>query len=151
MKRCKICRKKPRLKRRINSDGVLFCSDACYEKWEHPLGDYDHPYVNDYEMIRLDYMKWARSYEERLLEGYFDGSINPRYLIEELDEVIDEYYDYRLLEGRDGVYSEEIYSYLQKFEEIRETIQTWKIDDHKRKRIFKAMEREWKEKLAINE
>ena len=142
MKRCKICRKKPRLKRRINSDGVLFCSDACYEKWEHPLGDYDHPYVNDYEMIRLDYMKWARSYEERLLEGYFDGSINPRYLIEELDEVVDEYYDYWLLEGRNGVYSAEIYSYLQKFEEIRVAIQNWKVDEYKRNRLFKEMERE---------
>lgn len=145
MKRCKVCRKKPRLKRRVNSDGVLFCSDFCYEKWDHPPGDYDHPYVNDYEMIRLDYMKWARSYEERLLEGYFDGSTRPRYLIEELDEVVGEYDDYWRLEGRDGVYSAEIYSYLQKFEEIRVAIQNWKVDEYKRKRLFKEMEREWEE------
>lgn len=145
-KRCKICRKKPKLERRVNSEGIVFCSDDCYEQWEHPADDYDHPYVNDYEMIRLDYMKWEKDYETRLFTGFLYGYPSPRYLIEELDEVVDTYYEYELLEGRDGVYSEEIYAYLRKFDELREVIRVWTIEEHKHRRVFKTMERERNER-----
>ncbi|MBM7706412.1 hypothetical protein JOD03_001315 [Chryseomicrobium aureum] len=142
MKRCKVCRKKPTIERRVNSEGVLFCSTDCYEEWEHPADDCDHPYVNDYEMIRLDYIKWAKNYIVRLYEGFIYGYPSPRYLLEELDEVVEAYYQYRLLEGRDGIYSEEIHTYLLKFGELRAAIQSWKVEDHQNKRLFKAMERE---------
>lgn len=113
-KRCKICREKPKLERQVNSEGIVFCSDDCYEQWEHPADDYGYP--------------------------------SPRYLIEELDDVVHEYYEYELLEGRDGVYSEEIYAYLWKFDELREIIRVWTIEEHKYRRVFKTMERERNER-----
>ncbi|WP_392455309.1 hypothetical protein ACF3OH_00460 [Chryseomicrobium aureum] len=53
-------------------------------------------------MIRLDYIKWAKNYIVCLYEGFLYGYPSPRYLLEELDEVIDEYYQYVLLEGRNA-------------------------------------------------
>ncbi|MCD8510035.1 MAG: hypothetical protein LRY73_09315 [Bacillus sp. (in: Bacteria)] len=54
VKRCKVCRKKPRLERRVNNEGVVFCSDDCYEKFENSPNDMDHPYIDDYDAVRFE-------------------------------------------------------------------------------------------------
>ncbi|MDQ0352377.1 hypothetical protein J2R98_002221 [Alkalibacillus filiformis] len=129
MKRCKVCRKKPRVERRVNAEGVLFCSNDCYEtygkKVGHPMDDLNHPYIDDYEMIRLDYIRWANDLEDQLYGEWVFGAPRKVDLIENINELLEEYIDYIGLEGSDGLFSQEIYDYTQQFEAMIATIRTW--------------------------
>lgn len=142
MKMCKVCRKKPRFERKLNSDGVVFCSQNCYENWKHPADDYNHPYVDAYEGIRLDYIRWLTKYEEKLMEGLYYGYPKKADLLEQLDEVLETYVDFEQLEGRDGVYSVEIYRYIQELDQLKGTIECWQVDDRKYTKWHKRMTEE---------
>ena len=60
MKRCKVCRKKPSLERRVNSEGVVLCSDDCYDDFDGEHNDNDHPYIDDYDAVRFEYIEWMK-------------------------------------------------------------------------------------------
>ncbi|TAA73387.1 hypothetical protein [Planococcus salinarum] len=62
MKMCKVCRKKPRIERRVDSDGNVFCSDECFGEFEGGPDDFSHPYIDDYDMLRIAYMDWMENY-----------------------------------------------------------------------------------------
>lgn len=51
IKRCKVCKKKPKLKRRVDSVGNVFCSDECFAEFKDGPEDIDHPYIDDYESM----------------------------------------------------------------------------------------------------
>lgn len=146
MKRCKICRKKPRLERRINSAGVLFCSDACYDQLDHPDDDFDHPYVSDYEGIRSQYIRWINGYEDRLHHGMYYGHPKKHDLIEEIEELHYDFLDYEGLGGMDGIYSAEIFTYLRLFDELITTITEWQRNDKTYRKWHRQMEREKEQK-----
>ncbi|WML54978.1 hypothetical protein RCG17_10440 [Neobacillus sp. PS3-12] len=122
MNRCKVCRKKPKLERRVNCEGIVFCSDECYENYEHSLYDDSHPYIDDYDAVRFEYMEWMRSYEADL---YKYGPSKKEDLVEGIESVIEEFSDYIRLEGSDGVFSKEIYHYLLALEELIDIINNW--------------------------
>ncbi|WP_066173615.1 hypothetical protein [Bacillus marinisedimentorum] len=147
MKRCKICRKKPRIERRVNSKGVLFCSDDCYEEYEDLHDDMDHPYIDDYEAVRFEYIEWMKRYEDDLYKYWLYGFPRKKDLIEKIDDLIDEFYDYYRLEGADGVFSEEIYNYLLAIEELKEVIAEWEADAKELKKRRKELERKRREAL----
>ncbi|MTH54910.1 hypothetical protein GKZ89_16020 [Bacillus mangrovi] len=113
-KRCKTCRRKPGIETRWNSDGILFCSDDCYEDYEGSPNDFSDPYIDDYEAIRRIYIEWMQAGDE---DGLSNGD-----LIELIDEILFDFRDYYRLEGSDGIFSEQIYHYLLTFEEMQEEL-----------------------------
>ncbi|MDM5326357.1 hypothetical protein [Neobacillus sp. CF12] len=113
MERCKVCRKKPKLTRRVNCEGVVFCSDECYEGYEDSPNDHDHPYIDDYDAVRFEYIEWMKSYDSFLI-----GEQTKENLLEGIESVLEDFADYYLLEGSDGVFLREIYHYLLSLEEL---------------------------------
>ena len=122
MNRCKVCRKKPKLERRVNCEGIVFCSDECHENYEHSPNDDSHPYIDDYHAVRFEYIEWMRSYEADL---YKYGPSKKEDLVEGIESVIEEFADYIRLAGSDGVFSKEIYQYLLGLEELIDIINNW--------------------------
>lgn len=139
MKRCKVCRKKPRIDRRVDSLGNVFCSEDCFEEFEGGPDDFDHPYIDDYESMRRIYEKWMMNYEVDLHKSIFFGYPKKTDLIEWLDETLDPYWDYYRLEGQDGIFSAEIYHYMQQLVELQETIRNWKPDQRKYEKWLKTV------------
>jgi hypothetical protein len=77
MKRCAVCKKKPKLDRSVNCEGIIFCSDDCYEAYENSPNDNDHPYIDDYDYIRFEYSEWMKEYEKELYKYCLYGSPMP--------------------------------------------------------------------------
>lgn len=146
VKRCKVCSKKPRLEKRVNNEGVVFCSDDCYEEYEDSPNDFDHPYIDDYEAIRFEYIEWMKDYENQLYSYWLNGQPKKGELEETIDEIIDDYYDYYRLEGSDGVFSEEIYHYLLAFKELQKIIKGWEPNERE---LSKRRRRQMAEMKAL--
>lgn len=123
--RCIVCGNVIGLEKRVNIAGEVFCSDRCYEKHNHAVDDFSHPYIDDYDMIRLEYIWWMENFENELYRGYETGEPEKEELLEDLDVLFDEFYDYYRLEGEDGIFSQEIYRYLLELEGLRKTIEKW--------------------------
>ena len=134
MKRCKICRKKPRLERRVNCEGIVFCSDDCYELFENSPNDNDHPYIDDYDAVRSVYTIWMKRYENDLYDPLHDGTSKKEDLIERIGSVLEEFDDYYRLEGSDGLFSEEIYTYSPALEGLQLLIENWQPEEKELKR-----------------
>ena len=81
MKRWKVCNKKPKLDRRVSCNGIVFCSDKCYDQYDDSLNDFEHPYVNDYDAVSFEYMVWMRGYENQLFEGFYSAILKRRSLL----------------------------------------------------------------------
>ncbi|MRH41536.1 hypothetical protein GH741_02470 [Aquibacillus halophilus] len=134
MKRCKVCRKKPRIRRRVNNEGILFCSDDCYEEFEDSPDDIDHPYINDYEAIRYEYIQWMNNYVDDLYMYWLYGAPKKESLLEQIDDLLGEFIDFYALEGQDGVFSAEIYNYLIDFEQLQKEIRNFEVDEKELKK-----------------
>ena len=134
MKMCKVCRKKPRIERRVDSDGTVFCSDACFEQFEGGPDDFSHPYIDDYEMLRSSYIDWMENYEGDLHKSVYFGYPKKADLLEWLDETMDPYWGYYGLAGSDGVFSAEIFFYIKELLGLQETIRDWEVDGRKYRR-----------------
>jgi hypothetical protein len=145
MKRCKICRKKSKIKRRVNCEGMLFCSDDCYEEYDNSSNDNDHPYIDDYDAIRFEYIEWMKDYKDELYNYWLFGSPKKEDLVENINELIDEFYDYYRLEGTDGIFSEEIYNYLLAFEELKVLIISWEVNQKELNKRRRDLNRKRKE------
>ncbi|MGB6409473.1 MAG: hypothetical protein WBF39_18515 [Planococcus donghaensis] len=131
MNRCKVCRKKPRIERRVDSTGNVFCSEDCFEEFEEGPDDFDHPYIDDYEAMRRIYSEWMMNYEEDLHKSIYFGYPKKKDLIEWLDEALDPFWDYYRLEGQDGIFSAEIFQYMQELVKLQKTIRSWEPDHRK--------------------
>ncbi|MDF2607127.1 MAG: hypothetical protein K0S34_1322 [Bacillales bacterium] len=142
MKRCVVCKKKPKLDRRVNCEGILFCSDDCYEEYDNSPNDNDHPYIDDYDYIRFEYSEWMKEYENDLYKYRLFGSPKKEHLLENIDSLLDEFDDYYRLEGSDGVFSQEIYNYLISFEQLKKTIANWEVNVRELNKRRKALENE---------
>lgn len=140
MKRCKVCRKKPGIQRRVNCEGIVFCSDDCYEEFDDSPNDNDHPYIDDYDALRFEYIEWMKSYEDDLYQSVSKGSPSKEELLESIDSLFDEFGDYYRLEGNDGVFSQECYQYLLAFEELYDLIKNWQPDEKELKKRAKQLE-----------
>lgn len=138
MKRCKVCRKKPGIERRVDCEGIVFCSDDCYEEFDNSPNDNDHPYIDDYDAVRFEYIEWMKNYENDLYGNIIFGTPKKSDLLEGIESVIDEFGDYYNLEGNDGVFSEEIYQYLLGLEELHSLIENWQPDEKELKKRRKA-------------
>lgn len=108
MNRCKVCRKKPRLERRVDSTENVFCSEDYFEEIEGGADDFDQPYIDDYETMRRIYSEWMMNYEEDLHKSIYFGYPKKKDLIIWLEEALDPFFDYYCLEGQDGIFSAEI-------------------------------------------
>ncbi|MGD6818762.1 hypothetical protein ACQCVE_17065 [Metabacillus sp. 113a] len=129
MKKCKMCKREPGMARRINNEGLWFCSDDCYEEFDQSPNDHDHPYIDDYESVRFEYLGWMNGWERDLYKGYWSGTPRKADLLESIDEMIGEFWDYCGLEGSDGCFSSEIYRYLLELEDLKGSIAAWKPDE----------------------
>lgn len=139
MKRCKVCRKKPRIDRRVDSLRNVFCSEDCFEKFVEGPDHFDHPYIDEYESMRRIYEKWMMNYEVALYKSIFFRYPKKTDLIEGLDETLDPHWDYYRLEGQDGIFSSEIYHYMQQLVKLQETIRNWKPDNRKYEKRLKTL------------
>lgn len=135
MKRCNVCRRKTGIEKRVNCEGILFCSDDCYEEYDGSPNDNAHPYIDDYDAIRFEYVEWMKSYEDDLYKYWSNREPQKEEMVENINELIDEFYDYYRLEGTDGVFSEEIYNYLLAFEELKKAIINWEANERALKRL----------------
>ena len=128
---CKNCGSKVDETYRVNELGDVFCGDDCYalfmsESADAP-NDFDHPYIDDYELIRSDYIEWLENWESDL------NSITNKKILLKIDEMLDTidevfnyYWDYYKTGGDDGVFAREIYLYLLKFEELQKQMLKWR-------------------------
>lgn len=147
MKRCKVCRKKPGFEKRVNCEGILFCSDDCYEAYDGSPNDNDHPYIDDYDAIRFEYIEWMKDYENQLYNYWLYSHPKKEELVENINDLIDEFYDYYRLEGADGTFSMEIYNYLLAFEDLKDLIINWEVNEKELKKRRGALERKRNEAL----
>ncbi|QHJ70129.1 hypothetical protein [Planococcus halotolerans] len=145
MKMCKVCRKKPRIERRVDSAGHVFCSDDCFEKFDDGPDDFSHPYIDDYDMLRIAYIDWMQNYESDLHKSIYFGYPKKSDLLGWLDETMDPYWDYYGLAGSDGVFSEEIFFYIKELLGLQEIIREWQVDDWKYRKWLKEL---WAKQLA---
>lgn len=100
----------------------MFCSDECYDNYEHSHNDSAHPYIDDYEAVRFEYIEWMRRYEEELYK--FEPS-KKEDLVEGIESAMEEFADYIRLAGCDGIFSMEIFQYLMALERLLDTIINW--------------------------
>lgn len=147
MKRCKVCRKKPRIEKKVNCEGVLFCSNDCYEEYDDSPNDIDHPYIDDYDAVRFEYIQWMKNCENKLYGYWLYGYPSKEHLIENINDFMDEFYDYYRLEGTDGIFSSEIYNYLLAFEDLKVFIENWEVDGKELEKRRRALYRKRKEAL----
>lgn len=140
MKRCKVCRKKPRLERRVDSIGNVFCSDDCFDEFEGGPDDFDHPYMDDYESMRRIYSEWMMNYEEDLHKSMYLGYPKKIDLIDWLEEALGPFWDYCRLEGRDGIFSAEIFQYMHELVKLQKTIRSWEPDNRKYEKWVKELQ-----------
>lgn len=148
MKYCKNCRKKPKLERRVNCEGVVFCSDDCYEEYGNSPNDNDHPYINDYDLLRLEYIEYMKNYKIDIYKSEFYRYPKREDYVEDLAYYLESYLEYYLLEGMDGVFSAEIYNYLIELEDLKEVYMTYEVDSKGYNKWYKEMCREKKEKYG---
>jgi len=126
---CLHCNKQITERYRVNEKGDLFCDDECYEgyyKEEIECTDQYHPYINDYEAIRRNYNDWLNNWEVDLIERGKNFQRSVDILVDIIDEEIEPYQDYYVKQGDDGVFSQEIYQYCLKFEELQRKILEWR-------------------------
>ncbi|GLI84665.1 hypothetical protein ANABIO32_23760 [Rossellomorea marisflavi] len=117
MTKCIECKKKIGLYLRVNNEGIPFCSDECYEGVDNSPDDRDHPYIDDYDAIRWEYIACTNQYDSEAGEEEIEA------LQERIESALDEFWEYTALEGGDGVFSREIYRYYwQELEELGERI-----------------------------
>lgn len=131
-KKCTFCCKPINERYRINELGEVFCDDDCYDNYyethEIICEDWEHPYIDDYESIRSNYLDWLDNWESEV-------DLDPEWnnlqhqvdkVLDRIDEVFVAYRDYYQMEGDDGVFAREIYLYLLKFEELQKKILQWR-------------------------
>jgi hypothetical protein len=129
---CLRCHKKIDEQYRVNEFGEIFCGDDCYDCYYEENGlvcnDWKHPYIDDYELIRSNYLDWLGNWESGL-------DVDPEFnniqhhvddLLDKLDEVYEEYWDYFKTEGNDEVFAREIYMYLLKFQQLQDKLLRWR-------------------------
>jgi hypothetical protein len=128
---CINCQKEVDEWYRVNERGTVFCGDDCYESYlEHNdvnWNDSSHPYIDDYELIRSDYLEWLETWEYDILsvpKRKYVQKIDE--MIDSIDEVFDVYWDYYRTGGDDGVFAREIYRYLLKFENLQKSTLQWR-------------------------
>lgn len=126
MQKCIVCGKVPGIEKRVNNEGLIFCSDDCYDAHDNSPNDFSHPYIDDYEAIRLEYIWWMENFENEMDKLAQADDAEREEILEGFDALFLEFYDYYQLEGNDGVFSQEIYNYLLALEEIRVKIENWK-------------------------
>jgi hypothetical protein len=135
--KCINCLSKVDYHYRMNQHGDVFCDDDCYEAFfeeNDSCGDDGHPYIDDYESIRSNYIDWVENWENDLVT--YTGKrlmLKIDEMLDTLDEVFDCYGDYYRSEGDDGVFAREIYFYLLKFIDLQKVILQWRP---KRKVLF---------------
>ncbi|WP_423409059.1 hypothetical protein AABM38_02955 [Heyndrickxia sp. MSNUG] len=124
---CKYCHSEVQAQYRVNQRGDFFCNDDCYDEYidptEQPPDDFSHPYIDDYELMRSNYLDWLEHWESDLV--HYKGAklaLKKTEMLETMDEVFEEYWDYYISEGDDGVFAKEIYFYLLKFEDLKKKI-----------------------------
>ena len=127
---CLFCSKEVNEKYRVNECGDVFCHDDCYNPYyeSHECHDKIHPYIDDYELIRSNYLDWLENWE-------IDINVDPECcnlqhhaddILDKIDEVYEAYGDYLYTEGDDGVFAREIYLYLLKFQDLQKEILRWR-------------------------
>lgn len=127
---------------RMNQNGELFCNDDCYDIYmsenDHAPDDHNHPYIDEYEAIRTNYIDWLDHWEKDLENAFIDDVYNKSgngvlltadEMNDKIDEVFESFFDYYQTEGDDGVFAKEIYGYLLKFENLQRKILDWRPDE----------------------
>lgn len=118
MERCNVCKKPPALERRVNNEGLVFCSDGCYETFDGSPHDHDHPYIDAYDAVRWAFIGCLNTYDPA------GSKEQKRALQERIEAALEEFADFEGLGGEDGVFSREIYQYLMGLEELWDKIES---------------------------
>lgn len=140
MKYCKVFKKTPKIERRVDSSGNVFCSDDCFEEFADGPDDFEHPYMDDYESMRRFYSDWLLHYEEDLHKSVYFGYPKKADLIEWLDDTLEPFWDYYRLEGSDGIFSAEIYWYMKELVKLQDVIRDWEPDERKYRKWLKEIQ-----------
>lgn len=119
---CIHCGKEVAWDYRRDGEGNYFCHDQCYDQFDHEGSDV-YPYIDTYEGIRRDYLKWSEEWED-VLEASEDYLKEIKRLTESYRAYLWDFFSFTG-EG-DGVYAEEIHLYMGRIEELIEKIQDWR-------------------------
>nr|WP_295974817.1 hypothetical protein [uncultured Bacillus sp.] len=132
--KCKHCKGKLDDIYRINGDGDRFCDDDCYEEYmaehEDAPDDSCHPYMDDYEDIRSEYIRfleWERFDLDGLYHNIDENRLDEvKKLIDTIDSIQWQYCSYYHARGDDGIFAWEIYLFYLKMEELKDRLRKWK-------------------------
>lgn len=156
---CIHCNGEIGIVRIISADGVKFCSEDCYEThWEMERGlsnnavaDSEHPYYDDYRLIRLKYIDLMGSDWRKQLQDAHDAGEIAQFIadqmIEDIDSTIIQCADYYRDEGADGSFAREIYNYLIDMEDIQREMFQWRpqYKSHYIIKVGECNESDWAE------
>ncbi|UCZ54947.1 hypothetical protein LGQ02_09455 [Bacillus shivajii] len=128
---CSYCDGKTNEMYKVNQLGKAFCGNDCYDEYmsecDEAPDDMNHPYIDDYELMRLNYIDWLENWEADLLAVRgIQVILKADEMLDTIDEVFEEYSDYYRAEGDDGIFAHEIYLYMLKFKELQKKIIEWR-------------------------
>ncbi|WP_080831878.1 hypothetical protein [Cohnella massiliensis] len=125
---CIHCKKEYDEKYIIDAKGNRYCSEDCMEQYmeANDISFPPYPYEDTYLMLRNSYIELLDGWESTLNRATIDLEDAVDELMEEIDSLIEDHYDFILSEGDDGPYAWEIYQYTNKLKELQQRIFAWR-------------------------
>lgn len=143
--KCYVCGNEVGFDYRVNSLGDEFCNNQCYENENsgRSSSDNDHPYIDAYDMIRMDYLFWKNEWKNRidLFDIDYMEKANELYAI--MNSFIYDHLTFYMNEGDDGIFAFEIYQYLRKIELLQDEILAWRPDRDVFYNVYLLFEQEY--------
>lgn len=128
--KCYVCRNVVGFDYRVNGLEDYFCNSECYEndKSGRSSDDNDHPYIDTYDLVRMDYIFWQNEWKNRIDLDEIDYIEKANELCAIMNSFIYDQITFYMNEGDDGIFAFEIYQYLRKFEHLQDEILAWRPD-----------------------
>lgn len=135
MEECTHCKKETDERSIIDPAGAVYCSEDCMEEYteKQDLSFDPHPYEDSYLLLRQSYIELLDNWEDTLNKKTASLENAVDELMEEIDELIGDHFDFIHTEGDNGPYAWEIYQYTLKLRELQKRIFAWRPN---RKKLY---------------
>lgn len=126
---CVYCQEKVGKYYRVDEQYHYFCDDECYENFFQEgdcfSNDHLHPYIDDYENIRSEFIYYDSEWKDRLTfaKRYLD---EVHTMIDDMDAFISDYYEFYYSDGDDGIFHYEMKRLLEEIAHLQKEIIQWR-------------------------